>query len=685
MKLPGFVPAGRADTRALLRAEEAERLVASGILVPERLATRVRGRFQGRGTTALLDLGGIPAVLRRYRHGGLLRLFSRDLYLDRRGVAEAAALEELRARGAPCPVPLAVLEEDAGFGGLIRQSLATLAIPGARAAPEALAGLPVRERRRRLARLAEAVRALHDAGGDHADLNARNLVLDGSGRGWVVDLDRAVVHPGPLPAHRRAANLRRLARSWRKLDPEGRVVSPRDALAFARAYAGGRLGGLPRGAPGAPPRPRFPAGLGYDLALLLLSPLVLATLAWLVLVRGRFAGSWRQRLGLCAPPRPPGPRPILVHAASVGEATSAVALVRELRRAFPGVPVVISTLSDAGNEAARRLALGDAVTFLPADLPGIPGRFLDRLAPRLVVMLETEIWCGFYRALEERGIPLATAGARIAPNRVGRYRSLGFLYRRLMRIPDYFGMQSRDDAERVMAMGAPRGRVHVPGDLKYDSVLGNLSDPRRDRFLALRRGERPFLVAGSVHPGEAEAVLDAFGSLRARRPGVRLVIAPRHLDKVPAVLAAARSRGLDARLRSEAGALASAAVIVLDTMGELAFAYEGCRVAFVGGSLVPVGGHSPLEPAVFRVPVLFGPQAYNFATTNRALVEAGGAREVGDGMALAAAWEELLAEPRRAGAMGEAAHGVLASWGGACRTIAVDLATRWPGLSGTSS
>lgn len=676
----GFAPLVADGWRGWVREDCLPHARAAGLTRPDLLPLRARKRHAGRGAAHSVDLGPVPAVVRRYRHGGLLRHLTGELYRTNRARAEVAALARLRDRGAPCPEPLAALHAPGPLGSM-RLVIATREIPGARAAIDRLRDLPraaVRERRRVLAALGRAVRAFHDAGGEHPDLNARNLVVDAAGAAWVLDLDAARVHPGPAPTRVRVANLRRLARSWRKLDPGGRAATARDALAFARAYAGGRLRGLPAGAPGAPPAPAFLAGVLYDALLVALLPVLGLVLPWFVLVRGLYQESWRTQLGLAPPPRLPA-RPILVHGASVGEAVSATPLIRALRAEFPGVPVVLSTLSESGQAAARRQGAADRVTYFPADLPGVRGKWLDALAPRLVVALETEIWAGFYREVRARGIPLVTANGRIAPNRVARYRRFGFLYRPLMAIPDWFGMQSEADRDRVIEVGAPPGRVRVHGDLKYDQVVANAATGPGPLAEVLA-GAGPRLVAGSVHPGEDGEVLDAFLRVRERFPGARLTIAPRHLERVPSVRAALDHRKLPYALRGDLAGPTSAPVVVLDTHGELARAYHGATAAFVGGSFVPVGGHSPLEPAVLGVPVAWGPQAFNFAAIGAALAADGGGREVADAAALAEEWCRLLADPAGAREMGDAGRrGVLAR-GGACRRIAATLRARWPML-----
>jgi 3-deoxy-D-manno-octulosonic-acid transferase len=326
------------------------------------------------------------------------------------------------------------------------------------------------------------------------------------------------------------------------------------------------------------------------------------------------------------------------------------------------------------------MGLADGYAYLPADLGGFPGRWLDALAPRLVLMLETELWIGFYQALRDRGTPLATVAMRVAPNRVERYRSLGALFRPLFQIPDYLGVRTQLDRSRVLLLDAPAGRVRLSGDLKFDQVFENLHHPGRSALAPVLGGRGPRLVAGSVHPEEDAAVLDAFVKLRDSFPEVRLTLAPRHLKRIPRLKRLLQERRLDYRLRSRLERACPAPVLLLDTHGELALVYEGAQAAFVGGSLVPIGGHSPLEPAVFRVPVLFGPQAYNFEDMNSHLLEQGGARCVMNAEDLCAAWAALLSDPEEARRQGEAAYAVACVMGGAAKRVARHLRERWPDL-----
>jgi 3-deoxy-D-manno-octulosonic-acid transferase len=355
-------------------------------------------------------------------------------------------------------------------------------------------------------------------------------------------------------------------------------------------------------------------------------------------------------------------------------------LIRELRRFFPGVPLVVSTISESGQERARRLGIADQIGYFPADLGSSPGRWLDALSPRLVILLETELWPGFYRALRTRGTPTAAVSMRVAPNRVERYRRLSWLFQPLLEVPDYLGAQTMLDRSRILLLGAPPGRTRLSGDLKFDQVFENLQHPGRARLQRVLAGVGPRLVAGSVHPQEDAVVLDAFLEVRKLHPSTRLTIAPRHLTQVSRIEKLCRERELDYRLRSGVSGPVTEPVLLLDTHGELALCYEGATAAFVGGSLVPIGGHSPLEPAVFQVPVQFGTQAFNFEDMNSRLIEAGGAEKVEDGEQLQRIWNLLISTPAEARRRGEAAHALARSLGGAAEKVARHLRERWPEL-----
>ena len=291
------------------------------------------------------------------------------------------------------------------------------------------------------------------------------------------------------------------------------------------------------------------------------------------------------------------------------------------------------------------------------DLPGAVGRFLDRARPRLAVFMETELWPNTLRLCAERAIPVVVANARLSERSARGYsRFPGVVGPMLGRI-GAIAAQGPRDAERFLALGVPRERVQVTGSLKFDVPL---PASLREQAEALRRQwgvDRSVWVAASTHEGEEKRILDAFDRLLQHCPGSLLVLVPRHPERFARVLALARRMGFRVVQRTRAGEdVTQAQVFLGDTMGELPLFFAAADVAFVGGSLVPTGGHNLLEPAALGVPVLFGPHVFNFAEVSGMLVERGAGRQVRGTRELAAVVCELFQDPNRRHAMGESAR-----------------------------
>jgi 3-deoxy-D-manno-octulosonic-acid transferase len=416
---------------------------------------------------------------------------------------------------------------------------------------------------------------------------------------------------------------------------------------------------------------------GLALTLLGYAPV----LAWRRL-RGRgHPAQLAQRWGRIAEGLPPGPR-AWVHAVSVGESLTAVPLVEGIRRRWPHLSIVMTTVTPTGARIVTE-RLGGTVThrYFPLDLPGPVSRALRAVAPRFFISMETELWPNFLATLGARHVPVMVANGRISDRSYRRYRLVRGFMRRVLDPVTVFAMQSEEDARRIMALGAPPERVVVTGSLKADPAPEERGE-LWERLLGLGSGER-LLVAGSTHRGEEEPVLDAFLALRERFAGLALLLAPRHPERVPEVERLVRSRGLEpVRRTALPRERRPGQVIVLDTVGELAPIYRVAYAVFVGGSLVPLGGHNMLEPALRLRPVLFGPHTENFRDSAACLTAGGGGLVVEDGRALEAALAHLLAEPELARQMGEAAYEAVASRQGAV-SATLDLVERYLHPDGT--
>jgi len=410
----------------------------------------------------------------------------------------------------------------------------------------------------------------------------------------------------------------------------------------------------------------------YVLLTRLALPFALAADAWKALRNPEQRGRAAQRLGFV--PASPKPGCLWVHAVSVGEVQAAAGLLTALRARHPDLPVSLSTVTPTGAQRARTL-LGDSVhhCYLPFDTPGAMRRFLDRVQPRLAVMLETEIWPALYRELGRRGVPLVIGSARLSMRSVERYRRAGALIRETLANDVVIGAQSAVDAERFRALGAPAGRVHVTGNVKLDLQIPAAAIDAGQDFRRRYAAGRPVWIAGSTHEGEEEAALAAHATACARHPDALLVLVPRHPQRFEAVRTMLQRRGVTYARRSSGRVPAEGdRVVLLDTLGELHAFYAAADVAFVGGTLVPVGGHSLLEPAVLGLPILAGPHTHNAPEIARLLADCGALTIVRNGDELAGQVSGFFDDPPRAAATGgRGRSAVEASRGAVDRLVAL--------------
>jgi 3-deoxy-D-manno-octulosonic-acid transferase len=388
--------------------------------------------------------------------------------------------------------------------------------------------------------------------------------------------------------------------------------------------------------------------------------MLLAPIAFLaVLVRGlRQAEYWRspgERFGWGRTLDAPS---IWLHAVSLGEVSAAAPVVRELRARHPGVPFVLTTATPTGRARAAELFGADVdVRFLPYDTPGSVRRFLSRIRPRVAIIMETELWPNLLYACARREVPVAIASARLNARSVSRYRRFGRLFTDAVAQAALVAAQTAEDARRFVAVGASPERTRVIGNVKFDMQFGA---EVIERGLALRAdylGARPIWVAGSTHAGEEETLLIAHAELVRTVPDALLVLVPRHPQRFESVASMLARHGARFDRRSNAQSVRTESqVLLVDAMGELTALYAAADAAFVGGSLVPIGGHNLIEPAALGVPVITGPYTANSGDIAAQLIAAGGAVEVADSAALAQAVRRLLADPAERDRMGARAR-----------------------------
>jgi 3-deoxy-D-manno-octulosonic-acid transferase len=375
-----------------------------------------------------------------------------------------------------------------------------------------------------------------------------------------------------------------------------------------------------------------------------------------------------------------GDESIWIHAVSVGEVLTARALLPQLRDRYPRLRICLSTTTITGQQVARsNLQYVDEVFYFPLDLPPVVNRTMRLVKPRLFVMMETEIWPNLLRACRQAEVKTVLVNGRISARSYPKYRLVRAFFRRVLADVDRFCMQSEESARRIIELGADRERVSVTGSLKFDSLeipAATAVDRGRNRVLRYFRmtPDRPVIIAASTVKGEEEAVLEVFQRVRATWGTTLLVIAPRKPERFDEVERLARRAGWRVARRTELAVDAEPRVdvVVLDTIGELAQLYQIATVVFVGGSLVDIGGHNILEPAVFGKPIVFGPHVHNFAEIARTFIENRGAIQVRDAVDLETSIIELLADPVRRASLGAAARALVeANRGARAKTFAV--------------
>lgn len=358
-----------------------------------------------------------------------------------------------------------------------------------------------------------------------------------------------------------------------------------------------------------------------------------------------------------------------MQAVSVGEVAAARSILAELRRRRPEIPLILSATTATGLQMASGHQVADVVVAFPLDLPCAVRRFLDGVSPGVVVLLETELWPEMLAQCGRRRIPVLVANARISDRSFRRYRAIRHLLRPLLRPITVALAQEGKDAERLALLGIPRERITVAGNVKFDQSPPRACSPLVGQVRDTAHG-RPIWVAGSTVAGEEELVLDAFLQLpTAIRP--LLVLAPRHPERAAEVDVLLAARGIPAIRRTQLESTpANVDVVLLDTVGELASLFSGALAAFIGGSLVGGGGHNPIEPARYGVPVLTGPHVRNFEAIYNRFVEAGAAAVVRDSKELATVLASWLADREAADRVGSAGRALLAANAGATARIA---------------
>ncbi|NOR36944.1 MAG: 3-deoxy-D-manno-octulosonic acid transferase [Woeseiaceae bacterium] len=389
----------------------------------------------------------------------------------------------------------------------------------------------------------------------------------------------------------------------------------------------------------------------YNLLTYLLQIPVAAYLLVRALLNASYRDRFGQRFGVGFPQLD---KCIWIHAVSVGEVQAAVPLIRAIGKRFPNHNMLITTVTPTG--AARVEAnFGNTVShcYIPFEMPVAVDRFFASVKPELALIMETEIWPNLYQGCGLREIPLVLVSARISPNSVDKYRRFLPLFRETLSHGIIIAAQSETDAERFRSLGASPVRTWVTGNIKFDIELPSDLAERGTEFRQQYFGDRPVWIAASTHDQEEQDVLSAHRTLLESYPDLLLVLVPRHPERFATVADMIDKAGFETVARTEEQPCpAEASVFLGDTMGEVPLFYAASDIAFVGGSLVPIGGHNLLEPAALGLPLISGPHVYNAQDISDMFIDLGACRIVNDAAQLVVAVDNLLANPDEASTQG---------------------------------
>ena len=406
----------------------------------------------------------------------------------------------------------------------------------------------------------------------------------------------------------------------------------------------------------------------YAVLLLLSYPFVVLLTIWRAARNPAYRGGRRERFGWV---HAAAPRDVIwIHAVSAGEVIAAAPLMRRLMTLLPNAPMLVTTMTPTGANQVRRL-LGNRVThcYAPYDYPWALRRFLQRVRPRVLVLIETELWPNMVRMSAARRIPVVLINARMSERSANRYRRIAGLTRSMLNRLTWIAAQYQEHATRYAELGARPEIVDVVGNVKFDVEL---PDDFAERVAALRNRwkmtDRPVWIAASTHDGEDQVVLDAHRRVLEREPDALLILVPRHPERFDAVAKLA-SKGLTVRRMTD-GSAGLAQVVIGDTMGQLIYLYGVALVAFIGGSLVQAGGHNPIEPATVGLPLLMGPYDFNFASVTAMFERAGCLHRVTDATLLGQSVSALLDDTPRREAEVKLAREVVSGNAGATDRIA---------------
>ncbi|WP_025822085.1 lipid IV(A) 3-deoxy-D-manno-octulosonic acid transferase [Shewanella marina] len=402
----------------------------------------------------------------------------------------------------------------------------------------------------------------------------------------------------------------------------------------------------------------------YSLLLYFISPLLLLYLGFRAIKSADYRGRWSERFGFAKLQ----PSDVVIHSVSMGETLAAIPLIKLIMQQHPELQITVTTTSPTGSAQVRK-AFGDTVQhcYLPFDLPYSIKRFLAQIQPQSLIIMETELWPNLLHYAAKRGCRCMLANGRLSAKSAAQYHKRLKLVQPMLACLDYLALQTEAEAQRFIELGVNANKISVCGSLKFDL---NIADTVIEQAQQLRSGwqrnDAPIWVAGSVHPGEFQVIIDAHKQLLERHPNALLVVVPRHPEQFDAAAQLLATNKLKSVRRSSKQALMPDTQVLLgDSMGELLLFYAAADYALVGGSLIVHGGHNPLEPAALAKPVLMGPNYRDFLQITEMLQTAGGLTVVDDAEAIAKQLIGYIEQPEMSEQVGQAALNVVAQNRGA--------------------
>jgi len=360
----------------------------------------------------------------------------------------------------------------------------------------------------------------------------------------------------------------------------------------------------------------------YNILLYLLIPFILLRLLWRSLKSPGSRKRWNERFGFFAIPKN-YQHGLIIHAASVGETIAAVPLIRQLQKIYSDLPITVTTMTVTGSQQVRK-SLQNSVfhVYVPYDLPDAVQRFFNKIKPKMLIIMETELWPNLLHYAHTKQIPILLANARLSEKSAQGYAKIKKFTAKMLQNINQIAAQSQSDANRFIKLGMPQDRVNITGNIKFDISLHPRIQEAGESLRQQLGANRSVWIAASTHEGEEEIILAAFKQIKNQLPNCLLILVPRHPERFASVATLCKKLGFNIVLRSANESCdATTDIFIGDTMGELMKFYAATDVAFVGGSLVPIGGHNFLEPAILTLPIISGTHVFNFTEIARLLTE----------------------------------------------------------------